>query len=161
MLEKVDFHNNDLSRSTKDILHQLKSIFFSIKQDLIIPEFSDFVFNNKSSHGKLELFKGQYVDYYLKVELIFFTGEAWTGEHTHPQFVIDEVLSGQLQEQNFKKIHNKYQASTLLNREQGNFRAIFDKDGHPHNVIALNGPALVLCLSLGTCAVESIPRVLL
>lgn len=108
------------------------------------------------SHMKKQLFQAKRGGETLKVELIYFTGLKWTEPHIHPQYLVEWVLDGEIQEQKFKLEHGKFIDSGQNTRRAGDYRMVCAEDGHPHRVRGHDGPAFVLCVSLGTREVEPI-----
>lgn len=109
-----------------------------------------------TSHQKKCLFQKQEHGQTLKVELIHFTGLHWTGPHIHPQFLMEWIISGTLEEQCYSHINGEYRANAIQVRYSNDFRMIDDPSGHPHNVRSKEGCCQVLCLSLGSTPVTPI-----
>lgn len=145
-----------LEQGSNKTINSLEQLFFESKK-LLVNEFDlKRTPEHNCSHFKRLLFDEKLGDMLLKLELIYFTGLEWTGPHIHPEFVLDEVLTGELLEQIYNKQGTNYNKDKLNIRPTGDFRAIYDPQGHPHNVIAKDGPSCVLCLSLGKNSVTSI-----
>ena len=107
------------------------------------------------SHIKKSLLHIEREGLKLNVELIYFTGVCWTGAHTHPEYMVEEVLEGTLHEQEFVSSKPLLKGQQQL-RNKGHYRSQFDPQGHPHNVIGYRGTSLVLCLTYGKNSVTPI-----
>lgn len=94
----------------------------------------------------------------LTFEVMYFTGLAWTKPHLHPEYVVDEIITGRLQEHLYR-VHQDGTYSGIKNRIRtaGDRRAIYDPEGFPHNVTGTESdPCIMLTLCLGTRAVAPI-----
>ena len=95
----------------------------------------------------------------LCFELIYFTGNAWTALHRHPEYVMDEIIAGTLEEhlyQRDKTSQGNYNLIRKCQRPAEDTRVIYDPEGSPHNVRGSSDACLTLCLYLGTQVMQNI-----
>jgi hypothetical protein len=151
---KIEEIESQLSTGHK--LAYLEDVFRSYREE-VFSEIHDIPFSQGSaSHFKKVLFEERIGSEYLKICLVYFTGKAWTGPHTHSEYLVEEILTGSLKEQKYDLARGAYVPAGSEIRETGEYRAIYSPDGFPHNIIAHGGPSLVLNLSYGVAEVEPI-----
>lgn len=129
--------------------NRFKKIF--LKNQFLKEEFvQDLIKNSETiSHKKKALLEESTAWGTLRLELLVFTGKKYTGPHTHPEFVLDEILNGELIEKELCGEGNSLEVKRDHYRKTGDWVQSFDPQGRPHNVTAINGPCLSLCLNLG------------
>lgn len=142
----------------EEILNVMHSIFDLLKR-LIGPEnlFKTFLVNSFESHGKEILLKLNTKHGTLRFEKMLFCEQRETELHTHPEFIVDEILEGFLIENQFKLVNGiNFEYSHTLQRNPGNLQKVFDPKGHPHKVHSLKGDCMTICLYLGHQYVERV-----
>ncbi|MAZ48646.1 MAG: hypothetical protein CME65_08780 [Halobacteriovoraceae bacterium] len=92
----------------------------------------------------------------LVLELIIFKAGKSTGAHTHPAFMADKILKGELEETLYICDSNGYKKNDTILRKEGEGRTIFCPNCFPHDVKAINGNCVSLSLTLGEEKVEKI-----
>lgn len=92
----------------------------------------------------------------LVLELIIFKEGKATGAHTHPAFMADKILEGELEETLYMCESNGYKLKDTILRKQGEERTLFCPHCFPHDVKAINGDCVSLSLTLGEEKVEKI-----
>lgn len=152
-LQQID----QLERNQK-ILEHLKEMYLLLKNQTQYENlFSPDELNSTESHVKKLIINEKSKHGTLKFEVMFFTGKKYTPTHTHPEFVIDEVVNGRLKEKIYKCIgEGKYEFEREEVRNVGDLRLINCDQGYPHEVIGLDEKNITLCLSLGHDKVEPI-----
>jgi hypothetical protein len=87
---------------------------------------------------------------------MYFSGDCYTCLHTHPEYVVDEVIKGQLSERRYQ-LDDREEATfkTDHKRAEGSFQSNYDVKGNPHTVSGFEGSCTLLSLSLGHNPVES------
>ena len=70
--------------------------------------------------------------------------------HTHPEFIIDEIISGSFRESLYMK-NNKgeYELVNAETKIKGDILRVCDPSGHPHKITAIGGDCITACLYLG------------
>ncbi len=102
------------------------------------------------SHGKVSFCRIDTNHGKLRFEKMHFCQNIPTVLHTHPEFIIDEIILGSLSEECFRKNGNGlYSYQESHNRQVGDRQKVYDPFGHPHKVIAKNEDCLTACLYLG------------
>ena len=125
------------------------------KLDLIFDQFRekvhlDFsIISGDNSHYKKILHQEETHEGRLTIALTYFTGRKSTGLHIHPEYIIDEVIHGQMIENLYKKEGELYIFDRKRFRLTGDKRRIDCPMGHPHDVIAHVDPCVTLCLTMG------------
>lgn len=131
------------------ILEDLKLIFHSLKKQVLSLGVKPLAIAGQS-HAKVNYLERETIHGTLKFETLFFTGDKYTGVHTHPEFVVDEVIEGSLKEKNFEPCKNDhYHFSGTTIREASDRVEVFCDDGFLHNVCAEDEGCFSACLSLG------------
>lgn len=94
----------------------------------------------------------------LIFEVLFFTGNKFTGLHTHPEYLVDEIIQGSIEEKIYSKdkVTGKYEYQESILRSESNRRVSYRPCGLPHDVCAKEAPCISITLSLGKKSVESI-----
>ncbi len=141
---------NVLIQELEQLYKKLRPLALEIKDPL------DKINTCNKSHLKLRLLELDTPRGVLKFEIIYFTGVSTTSPHTHPEFVIDEIISGTLQEEELISKNGVYQVQQAHLREDKDIKAYFDPSGSPHKVKAVHGPCKSFCLSLGFNSVTSL-----
>ena len=109
------------------------------------------------SHVKQRLLEHSVVAGRLVFELMCFTGASWTEPHIHPEYVIDEIIAGSLEEHMYQlQQDNAYHGVQQHVRSCGDRRVLHDPEGCPHRIRSADGCAVVLTLYLGTRPVQPI-----
>lgn len=148
---------NSLDKN-KELLFELFELYQILKVDKFHGvDFSEEELNSNDSHVKKLLYSLDTNHGELKFELMFFTGNKYTITHTHPEFVIDEVISGELKEKIFQcNADGTYQFVKEEVRSLGDIRKVNCNQGYPHQVIGNSKNNFTLCLTLGHDKVEPI-----
>lgn len=139
------------SSSTDMILKKLDIIFDFFKQyALKLENLGEMQVDKGASHSKMIYFERETLFGDLRFECMNFTGDCFTFLHTHPEFVVDEIIEGRLAEKIFEERENSlYFFLKTETRNEGDRRALYDQSGLPHKVCAIDGRCLSLCLTLG------------
>lgn len=154
-------HISRLNSSTTidETLNHLEFIFLKIKsllmttEDLVTPNLEMGLSHVKVNYVNQEIKQGE-----LVFEIIYFTGDKSTGLHTHPEFIIDEIVQGSIEEINYKLTDDgNYKYCGRVIRKEKDFRTIHNVCGMPHDVCAKDSPCISYSLSLGRRCVEIIP----
>jgi hypothetical protein len=145
-------------RCNEKILCELENIFNSVKEFIISgKDLGNIDCVKEASHAKILYFEKETKHGTFKIEGMHFSGSCFTCLHTHPEYVVDGVISGSLEEKIYgvdSQGHHTLRESVV--RDQDSFRAHFDDRGYPHKVKAIDGPCIVLSLCLGHNKVESL-----
>ena len=158
LVEKI----NDLECKNK-ILDGLKRIYLFVKADINSGINSGINSNidleninciQGESHSKILYYEKSTTHGKLKIEGMHFSGDCPTSLHTHPEYIVDEIISGKLEEKCYEIDDNNLVQSEVNIRQENCFKAEFDPSGNPHRVTALEGPCVVLSLCLGHNQVE-------
>lgn len=149
--------NLDKLSTSEEILESLEDIFKLTKQKVLAKNhINNIDLCDQSSHIKLLYCEKEINHGTFKIEAMQFTGVKPTCLHTHPEFVIDEVISGELVEESFAfNTDDTLTFSQRDIREEGSFKKVYDPSGNPHKVTAKGAPCITLCISLGKNIVES------
>lgn len=140
---------NKINQETdrQKIIRLMQTILNSWKEEEINKCSKELKFKKKESpnlpcsHFKEVIYKKTTKWGDLSVEMMLFTGEEYTGFHTHPEFVVDKILEGRLIEID--------ENGDVDHRKEGCVRSSFDPKGMPHNVKGDNGTCVTLCCYLG------------
>lgn len=153
-----DISNLNLCTSIDETLNNLDNIFMILKSSLPtlplikLPEMHEGLSHVKSNYLTLQTDKGE-----LIFEVIKFTGNQSTGLHTHPEFLIDEIIEGSIEELNYKENSDgNYIYCGRDIRQVGSMRRTHTTCGLPHDVCAKDSPCISFALSLGKRSVETI-----
>jgi hypothetical protein len=149
--------NLDSLECSEQILGELRDIF-KIAKDIIVPknDLRNIECLESTSHSKILYFEKETKHGKFKIEGMCFSGDCYTCLHTHPEYVVDEVIKGQLSERSYQ-LDDQEEATFEIEhkRSEGSFQSSFDIEGNPHTVSGLEGPCTLLSLSLGHNCVES------
>tara|TARA_B100001971_G_scaffold215195_1_gene260288 strand:+ start:113395 stop:113886 length:492 start_codon:yes stop_codon:yes gene_type:complete len=157
MLEKYINQLEEI-KNQEDVLSLLKELYVQLKEDTSIEDlFSEDELASENSHVKKLLLDQPTKLGNLKFEVMFFTGKKYTPTHTHPEFVIDEVVEGKLEERIYRCLGDgKYEFVKSEIRDVNDMRMINCEQGYPHEVIGKGDKNFTLCLTLGHDKVEPI-----
>tara|TARA_B100000749_G_scaffold280455_1_gene276743 strand:- start:182584 stop:183045 length:462 start_codon:yes stop_codon:yes gene_type:complete len=137
---------------------ELENIF-KCAREIVLKDINKFMPKPvNDSHSKKVLYEKRLGQRLLKIELIYFTGLSWTKPHTHPECMIENILSGSLIEQLYIETESGLKKGDKIVRSEGHYRVTQCHKGHPHDVISRDGSSTVLSLSFGRNAVEPIDR---
>jgi hypothetical protein len=93
----------------------------------------------------------------LRFEKMHFQSRIPTILHTHPEFIMDEVMAGSFMEAIFRrKSSGEYEEWKVEKRNRGETLRIHDPAGHPHTITAMEGDCITACLYLGQNYVKAI-----
>ena len=140
-----------LKGTSQEKLSILSEMFETLKQSVDVTEILrinrwDQEFK---SHVKKCLYEKAFGQNILRFELLRFNHLISTPLHTHPHYVVDEVVQGSLFEELYQRQNNSFQLHEKQVRTVGSRRELFDVDGSPHKVRALSQKCISLCLSFG------------
>ena len=137
--------------SSDEILGYLKDFYVHLKEDTKIEGlFTHDELNSNESHVKKLILNEKTNHGTLKFEVMYFTGKKYTPTHTHPEFVIDEVVKGKLEEKIYRCTDDgKYEFVKTDIRPTNDLRLINCDQGYPHEVIGLDKLNFTYCLSMG------------
>ncbi len=156
---KSKFNELTYLSSSQEVEGWLDSLYFLIKKRVNELNLTDYPCSFEAkSHCKKTLLQRKTHLGTLSFEVMYFSEGNETGAHSHPEFILDEIIEGALEETQLEKKGNFFVSKEKkLVRSCGDKRMIYDpNEFYPHNVRAINGPCLVFCLSLGSKKVESI-----
>ncbi len=139
------------SFDSKEVLNALSEIITQVKLELA-PNYlcRDLKIIDGESHAKEVIFQAQCDLGILKVEKIQFISEVFTCLHTHPEYLVDEVIEGELIEREFKiLINSQFQNTNTLIRPVSDRRLVYDPSGHPHIVSSSTSKCKTISVSLG------------
>ncbi len=140
------------------ILENLKIIFKVLKKQVLELGVKPKAIPGQS-HAKVNYLERETIHGTLKFETLYFTGDKFTGVHTHPEFVVDEVIEGSLKERNFEPCENDhYHFCGTTIREASDRVEVFCDDGFLHNVCAEDEGCFSASLSLGRNKVVMVPE---
>lgn len=146
----------ETSQTSDKISRQLALFFENLKLHIVVNSKITPEDIKDISHLKETKFEKQTLMGLLKLELMYFGNSYWTGLHSHPEYVIDKVISGSLREKTYCLITHSYKQENL--RVSSEFsRNLYDpQEGFPHNVIGNEPLNISLCLTLGFNSVKNI-----
>lgn len=148
--------SHDLSGGD-DLFHRLTHLahdLFSQYEKIDLSHFKNGLM--KKSHTKYVLHAEETRWGQLVFEVILFKKGIPTGAHTHPRFMFDKIIRGQLEEIQYQKKDKLFFYQDMVLRQAGDTRSIHCQDLFPHDVKALDDDCLCLHLSLGEETVEGI-----
>lgn len=146
------------SVNTSEEILEVMGLMFEFIKGSIGPDnlFKTFKVNSKDSHGKEILLKLNTIHGTLRFEKMLFCEQRETELHTHPEFIVDEILEGFLIENQFSMNDLNFKYSHTVQRNPGHIQKVYDPKGHPHKVHSLKGDCLTVCLYLGHQYVEKV-----
>lgn len=142
----------DSTTSSEIILSLMNDLFTHLIQIIDSKTiFKNLVGAPHDSHSKILFFEEYLVHGNLRFEKMQFFKGVSTVLHSHPEYLVDEIMSGSLLEQNFEKnIYDLYTPLSSRVRQEGHRTQVYDPlNGHPHKVVAQGADCLTLCLYLG------------
>lgn len=154
LLDSID--NEKESKLVLDKLFQLYKVLKKLAFEL--DNLGDIPAKDGCSHAKVLYLEELTNHGTLKFECMYFTGDCYTALHTHPEYVIDELIDGELIEDEFELRNDEYISTNQIKRVDNDLRKSFDPSGLPHRVCAAKDGATTLCLSLGKNKVKMLPN---
>ena len=140
------------------LLTRLSKLF-----DHLLEEYSFFEFSSmkadivKKSHSKKILLQEQTPHGLFVFEAIIFNPGIFTGPHTHSEYFIEKIVSGEIEERQYRREGNQYLlADTVTRSSDEPKREINCPDLFPHNVKAIHGQTHSFCLSFGQSPIQAI-----
>ena len=148
--------NLDLLECNEDILSEMRSLF-KVAREIIIPgeDLCNIDCLESTSHSKILYFEKETKHGVFKIEGMCFSGARFTCLHTHPEYVVDEVIKGKKKEKSYHFCEENLSFDGEHMRAEGSFESRFDLEGNPHKVSGLEGPCTLLSMSLGHNSVKS------
>lgn len=138
-------------KSPEDTLSILHKLYLTLRSTALShPFFLENFENIPGSHIKDNLVRWSCPYGLLNLDALLFTGNEYTGSHTHSEYIIDEVISGSLYERKYSRTGSKYyHCGSEIRKTDDPPRLCYDIKGLPHNVIGHQGSCSSLCLSFG------------
>ena len=145
----------DSEKDSEIILDKLFELYKVLKELAFgIDNLGDIPAKDGCSHAKVLYLEELTNHGTLKFECMYFTGDCYTALHTHTEYVIDELIDGELIEEEFELQGDEYVSKNKIRRVDNDLRKSFDPGGLPHRVCAVKDGATTLCLSLGKNKVQ-------
>lgn len=140
----------------------LELIFSHIKktlgEDLLKQRISSY---QDQSHCKEIYFSLKTTHGLLRFEKIQFNLNKKTNLHVHPEYILDEVLCGSLEESLYQKTKSGcFKVSKIIRKNAGHVSKIYDPHGHPHKVESKKRQTMTACLYLGHEDVKEVQEIM-